>query len=225
MENDMNTKQETKQETANAVAAADTPQPAPALAPEAAVEQLRVMRGQIAEVAPLTPAQRKTLRNHGRTSNPILQASINVIGALDNVAQAVGQPAEEVRQLVDEANRWTAVEDELRAMLNGVAGANLIRRQRIALVAAQAYTIGSQLARDPAHAVLVPHVQEIKRLKSFKRRKKASQAPGTPTSPAPGTSQSPAPVTPQSPASGTQSPSAPAKPVPQDRVTSGKPQP
>jgi len=39
-----------------------------------------------------------------------------------------------VRQLFDEANRWTAVEDELRGMLNGVAGANLIRRQRVALV-------------------------------------------------------------------------------------------
>jgi hypothetical protein len=69
--------------------------------------------------------------------------------------------------LCDEANRWTAVEDELQMMLNGVSGANLIRRQRIALITAQAFTIGSQLARDPANAVLVPHVQEIKRLKSF----------------------------------------------------------
>ena len=90
-----------------------------------------------------------------------------------------------MRQLYDEANRWTAVEDELRAMLSGVAGANLIRRQRIALIAGQAFNIGAQLARDPAHAVLVPHVQEVKRLKSFKRRKKAAPAPGTPPPPAP----------------------------------------
>jgi len=55
------------------------------------------------------------------------------------------------------------------------------------------------LARDPANAVLVPHVQEIKRLKSFSRRKKAAKAPGTPQSPAPGTPSSPAPVT-QAPA-------------------------
>ncbi len=177
----------TNQETTEAVAAADIPQPAPVLSPEAVVEQLRVMRGQIGEVSPLTSAQRKTLRNQTRTTNPVLQASINVIGALDNVAQAVGQPAGDVRQMYDEANRWTAVEDELKAMLNGVAGANLIRRQRIALVAAQAFTIGTQLARDPANAVLVPHVQEIKRLKSFNRRKKAAQAPSTPQSPAPAT--------------------------------------
>jgi hypothetical protein len=99
---------------------------------EAVVEQLRAVLTQIGEVAPLTTAQRRTLRGRIRTSNPILQASINVIGALDNVSQAVGQPADGVRQLYDEANRWTAVEDELRMMLNGVSGANLIRRQRIA---------------------------------------------------------------------------------------------
>jgi hypothetical protein len=79
-------------------------------------------------------------------------------------------------------------------MLSGIAGANLIRRQRIALIASQAFSIGAQLARDPAHAVLVPHVQEIRRLKSFKRRKKAAPAPGTPPSPAP---QPPAPASPQ----------------------------
>jgi hypothetical protein len=179
----------TIQETQNPAAAADLPQPAPptALAPEAVVDQLRAINAQMGDVAPLPAAQRKALRGRLRTPNTILQAQINVIGALDNVAQAVGQPAADVRNLYDESNRWTAVEDELRTMLNGVASANLIRRQRVELLAAQAYSIGAQLARDPAHAVLVPHVQEIKRLKSFSRRKKAAQAPNPPQSPAPGT--------------------------------------
>jgi hypothetical protein len=199
----MSTQEVNTQQTTNAAAAADTPQPAPLLTPEAVVEQLRTMRGQIGEVTPLTPAQRAVVRSQTRTSNPVLQASINVIGALDIVEQAVGQPADEVRQLYDEANRWTAAEDELRSMLNGIAGANLIRRQRVALVAGRAVSIGTQLARDPAHAVLVPHVQEIKRLKSFKRRKKAAQAPATPQSPASGTPQSPAPATPDPKGTGT----------------------
>ena len=177
----------TNQEITNTAAAPDIPAPAPTLEPEAVVAGLRVMRAQIGEVTPLTPEQRIVLRNRARTSNPVLQASINVIGAVDIVSQAVGQPAGQVRQMYDEANRWTAVEDELRTMLSGIAGANLVRRQRIALIAGQAFSIGAQLARDPAFAVLVPHVQEIKRLKSFKRRKKAAQAPGSPTPPAPGT--------------------------------------
>ena len=185
----------TNQESTNAVAAADVPQPAPLLTPEAVVEQLRNMRTLIGEVTPLTREQLKTVRNNARTSNPILQASINVIGALDLVEQAVGQPADEVRQLYEDANRWTAAEDELRMMLRGIAGANLIRRQRVALLAGRAVGIGTQLARDPAHAVLVPHVEEIKRLKSFKRRKKAAPVPDTPQSPGSGTQPSPAPVT------------------------------
>jgi len=174
----------TNQEVAKTAAAADIPQPAPTLTPEAVVEGLRAMRAQIGEVMPLTREQRASLRNRARTSNPVLQASINVIGALDNVSQAVGQPADDVRQLVEEANRWTAAEDELRTMLSGVAGANLVRRQRIALIASQALSIGAQLARDPAHAVLLPHVQEIRRLKSSKGRKKtAPQGPVTPGNP------------------------------------------
>ncbi len=211
---------------------ADTPQPVTTMTPEAVVEALRTMRAEMGgDVTPLTSAQRKTLRDKTRTSNPVLQASINVIGALDNIAQAVGQPASDVRQMCDEANRWTAVEDELRSMLNGIAGANLVRRQRISLVATQASAIGKQLVRDPANAVLVPHVQEIKRLKSFTRRKKAAPAPGTHQSPTSGTTQAPASGTspssgtPQSPVSGTTQSSgtsqAPATPVSQVPGTPG----
>lgn len=169
----------------NPNAAADLPQPASTLDPAAVVEQLRAIRAQIGEVTPLTAAERDLLRRRGKTSNPVLQASINMIGAHEQVSQAVAQPAEGVRRQYDEANRWTAVEDELRTMLQGVAGANLVRRQRIALIATQAYNIGTQLARDPANAVLLPHVEEIKRLKrTTARRKKAGEATQSPQSPA-----------------------------------------
>ena len=142
------------------------------------------MRTQIAEIAPLTPEQRRKLRQQVKLSEPVVQASINVIGASDNVTAAVGQPAEEVRQMVDDSNRWTAVEDELRAMLNGIAGANVVRRQKIRLIAAQAFTIGQQLVRNPEHAALVPHIAEVKRLKGFSRRKRPQQTP-EPPAPAP----------------------------------------
>jgi hypothetical protein len=177
------------------------------MTPEAVVEALRALRPQIGNVTPLTSAQRQALRNHSRTSNSVLQASFNILGALDSITQVIGTAPANVRQMYDEANRWTAVEDELRTMLNGVSSSNLIRRQQISLVATQAATIGEQLARDPANAILVPHVQEIKRLKSSTRRKKAAKAPGTPQSPVSGTTQSSgtsqAPATPVSQVPGT----------------------
>jgi len=165
--------------------------PAPMLDPETVVSQLRAMRSQIVEITPLNAAERETLRRRAKTTNSILQASINVIGAFDKVSQAVAQPADGVRRLYDEANRWTAVEDELRAMLNGIAGANLVRRQRIALVTNQAYRIGTELARDPANAMMLPHVQEIRRLKRLARRKKTADVPQSPPAQAPETPESP----------------------------------
>jgi len=159
--------------------AADTPQPAAPLTPEVIVDQLRGIRNQIAEVTPLDAQQRAFVRHRILASNEVMQASINAIGASPIVSNAVGQ-AEDVRGLHEESNRWTAVEDELRGLLNGIAGANLIRRQRLSVIAAQTFAISKQLVKDPSNAQLVPHVEEIKRLKSFPRRKKATQAPGTP---------------------------------------------
>jgi len=165
------------------------------LTAEGVIAQLRTMRSQIDDVAPLSKEQRKLVQRRLRAQpNTIVEASINVVGVLDNVSQAIGQPLDEVRQLQDDALRWDAVAEEARAFLKGIEGANLNRRQRLALIGMQAYAIGSQLAKDPARAVLLPHVEEIKRLKGVSRRRKPAQAPKTP-SPAPPASPPPAQVT------------------------------
>ncbi len=156
------------------------------LTPEQFVEKFNALVAQIGPVAPLTPEQRRTLKARTRVPQEVVEASINVIGAAESILQVVGIPAADVRQIVDEASRWTAVESVLRTALNGVAGANLVRRQRIALVTGLAYNIGRQLARDPGHAELVPQVQEVKRLRKLSSRKKrAPESPAPAPSPAP----------------------------------------
>lgn len=169
------------------------------LNPDAVIQQLRSMRSQIEEVAPLTKEQRKALKGRLRNQTiPVVNASINVIGVLDNVSQAIGTPLEEVRQVQDEALRWDEVEGEARAFLNSIEGANLIRRQRLALIGRQAYSIGTQLALDPDNAVLVPHVEEVKQLKGATRRKKTKKTPETPhPSPTPSTHPTSSTTTPQ----------------------------
>ncbi|HEX3070344.1 MAG TPA: hypothetical protein VHX14_17385 [Thermoanaerobaculia bacterium] len=157
------------------------------LTAEEVIAQLRTMRSQIEDVAPLSNQQRALVKRRVRVQpKTVVEASINVIGVLDNVSQAIGQPLDEVRQLQDDSLRWNAVADEARSFLKGIEGANLNRSHRLVLIATQAYAIGSQLAKDPAKAVLLPHVEEVKRLKGVSRRKKAKQAPVTPPpSPAP----------------------------------------
>jgi hypothetical protein len=151
------------------------------LSPEAVIGQLRTMRSQIEDIAPLSQQQRRLVKDRLRKQEKtIVEASINVIGVLDNLSQAIGQPLDDVRQLQDDTIRWEAVADEARAFVKGIEGANLNRRQTLALLGMQAYSIGTQLAKDPAKAVLVPHLEEVKRLKAISRRKKTTQAPHTP---------------------------------------------
>jgi hypothetical protein len=157
------------------------------LTPEGVIAELRTLRSRITDVAPLPKAQRRHVQQRLRMlPKPVIDASISVMGVLDLLTEAIGQPLEEVRQLQDDSTRWAAVADEVRAFLKSIESANLMRDQRLAFVATQAYSLGSQLAKDPAKAVLVPHVEEVKRLKALSRRKKATQAaPAPPTSPAP----------------------------------------
>jgi len=182
-----------------AATAADTPQN-PSLTPESIVEQLRAISSQVPEAVPLTPDQRNTVRNHARTAKngEILQTTISMVGTTDVISNAVGHDADGVRQLCDNSNRWAVVEDELRSLLNGVSSANLVRRQQLAAIADTAYGVGLQLVRNPEHAALVPHVLEIKRLRSISRRKKPATTPQTPAPQVPAP-QSPVPNVPVTP--------------------------
>jgi hypothetical protein len=153
----------------------------PGLTADAVIAQLRTMRSQIEDVAPLSKNERIAVKRRIRVQpKVVVEAAINVIGVLDNVSQAIGQPLDDVRQLQDASLRWDAAAEEARAFVRGIEGANLNRRQRLALIATQAYAIGSQLAKDPGKAVLLPHVEEVKRLKGVSRRKKAAKDPQTP---------------------------------------------
>jgi hypothetical protein len=171
-----------------------TPNPVPAsLTPEDVIAQLRTIRSQIDDGAPLSKEESKQVKQRLRIQpKTVVEASINVIGVLANVSQALGQPLDEVRQLQDDSLRWDAVADEARAFLKVIDGANLVRHQRLAQIGMQAYAIGTQLAKDPDKAVLVPHVEEVKRLKGISRRKK-TQAP-QPQTPAPAPVPAPVPV-------------------------------
>ena len=173
--------------------AADTPQPTTKLTPEAVIEQIRAMRSLVDDVTPVDKAERQQLKQRARRqSAPVVEASISVISSSGTVAQAVGQPVEDVLQLQSDVARWAIASAEVRSFFQGIEGANLVRRERLAFIASQAYSFGSQLARNPSNADLVPQVEEIKRLKALTRRKKAAQAP-QPPSPTPAPVPVPAP--------------------------------
>ncbi|HEX3108235.1 MAG TPA: hypothetical protein VHU41_04005 [Thermoanaerobaculia bacterium] len=174
---------------------ADTPQPATNMTPEQMVEQLRAIRSQIGPVTPITPKQRRTLRYLADTPHDVVESTINMMDFSAPVQQVLGQPSSNVRDLQQTTSRWNAVEDEINSLLAAVSGANYVRRHQLALVTAQAYSIGTQLTRDPANAELLPHVREIKKLRALARR--AKPTPHAP-SPAPAAEPQQSPSKPMS---------------------------
>jgi hypothetical protein len=151
------------------------------LTPADVLEQLRTLAASIPEIAPLSPKERRQISRLEKVPVDVVMAQIDMIGVSDRVQSAVGSTSDQAEELIADDNRWTTVEGELQALLNGVHGANLIRRQKIQLLGAQSYGVGVLLSRSDEHAELKPHVERVRRLKRLARgRKSAPQAPETP---------------------------------------------
>src|SRR5213075_1112742 len=146
--------------------------PAPSmLTPEEVVAQLRTMRDRIPDFTQLPTSTSRSLVPVGSLTREFTLKSIHITGASQVVQDFVGTAPEAMLQNTSDDDRWSAVEEELRAMLKGVIAANLARRHRLGSAALLAYGISQQLVRKPEHANLIPHVEELKRLKRLGRRK------------------------------------------------------
>jgi hypothetical protein len=150
--------------------------------PQLLVEQLRALRQQIPEHTQFTAAEARTLQGAALADPDFVNASIGAIGASSVVLSAVGMTPEAMQQAAAEVQQWTVVEDELRAMLKGVAAVNLTRRHLIGRAALQAYGVTRMLVRNPDNAHLLPHFEEMKRLNRFgHRRSKPGETDNEPT--------------------------------------------
>jgi hypothetical protein len=166
------------------------------ITPEELVETLRALRQRIPWYVQLPIADAKSVRAVANLDPQFKLSAINAVGASQLVTQAVGLTADELRQMNDDADRWSAAADELRAMLQGVIAAILTRRHRVGLASLQTYKITGQLVRHEDHADLLPHLHEMKRLNRFgRRRRKASAEPAPQPVPEPQPTTAPPPKT------------------------------
>ncbi len=177
----------------------------PVSVPDTLVAQLRAMRALVPEYTQLPAPQKKALIVVAKGTDPdFVQSAINSMGASNNVEQAIGTTPDALRQDTIDAQSWTVVEEEARAFLNGITAANLVRRYRIGKTALAAYSIATRLVQQqPQHSDLLPHVETMKRLNRFgkKRAKPATPAATASSPPAPTATAAPhvmAPVSPKS---------------------------
>ena len=165
----------------NEVNGATAPDPAgngpstPDLTPDEMVTQLRAMRDRVPQFTQFTASDVRSLVPAANVDRDFLLGSIHITGATPILEQIVGAPEDELRQESADHDAWTAVEEELRGLLKGVAAANLARRHRLGKAALLAYSASQQLVRNPAFANLIPHVEELKRLRRLGPRKPADQ--------------------------------------------------
>jgi len=164
----------------------------PMLTPEEVVEQLRAIRARIPEFVQL-PRTRVTdgMRRKARINVEFARGAFSIVGASDVVQGVVGNSADELHRAEDEKARWSAVESELHAMWSGVATANIVRGDRIAQAALQAYNVSTQLVKQTAYAFLLPHVERMKRLPKYGRRRTKPAAEAQPAPATPGTTPVP----------------------------------
>ncbi|MCU1349253.1 MAG: hypothetical protein JWO56_2283 [Acidobacteria bacterium] len=152
----------------------------PAADPAALIAQIRAMRDAIPEYTQLPVSARQSLHAVAATDPEFIRASINSIAESANVQQAIGRTPEDLRQELMVMQSWTDFEDEVRALLGGVAAANLVRRNRLGEAALAAYSFSQRLVRQKEHANLLPHVQTMKRLNRFGVKKSAKTPVPTP---------------------------------------------
>lgn len=158
----------------------------PMLDPEQVVDQLRGLQARIPEyVQPLNDRRQRQARRRANVNIDFTREAISAIDTSETVQHVVGNTPAEFHAAEDEVGRWAMVESELRAMLRGVAAANIVRRERLGLASLQVFNVSRELVRREDHAALRPHVEAMSRIRKYSPRRKAPAAkPADPAAPA-----------------------------------------
>lgn len=125
----------------------------------------------------LTNKEIITLRKAATLDPEWVTKAISALGASPTAQSIVGATDEELLVELRDATEWALVEGKLRALLRGVAAANLIRRHRIGQKALRTYAITRLLVRDREHAALIPFVETLREMNKLGKRKKKPAAP------------------------------------------------
>src|SRR5947199_4532261 len=115
--------------------------------PEELVAELRRLRARIPHYGQLTTQERRSMMRVAYLDPEFVDSGINAFGAYPLAKEVAGWTADELRDEYGASGRWTAVEDELTAMLQGVTAANLRRRFHIGTAVLKIYVILKRLVK------------------------------------------------------------------------------
>lgn len=141
----------------------DDPEVTP-IDPAELVQELRRLRARIPKFQQLTVRQTRSMTRVAHLNAEFVEAGLITGDSDPYLPQVIGASIEDLWQQRNEAQRWTAVEDELVSMLRGVSAANLKRRHTVGDAVLRIYAIVRDLVRQKEFQHLLPHLAEMKRV-------------------------------------------------------------
>ena len=156
-------------------------EPSQALAvPETLAEGLRYLQQRIPGFAHLSTQEK---RSRGRAANldpEFIEAGLHAATVWRETKHFVGRSGEALREEQEDIRRWDQVVVELRAITNGIEGANTKRKHELGNAILTIYAILGRLLKHPVHYEYVrPYYDDMKRAflrtQAFRRKKKPQE--------------------------------------------------
>jgi len=157
------------------------------------VDEIRAMREKIPNfVIPSSKDERKRLAVAASVPPQFVEQVAMTIKNSDKLVAAGAADSDRIRDLMNYADAYDAVADELEAMAGFVRHSVVVAKNAAGSYALTTYALAQRLAKRPETADLAPHVANMRSALGKKGRKAKAQPAPTPETP------DHAPVTPPS---------------------------
>jgi hypothetical protein len=159
------------------------------------VDEIRAMREKIPNfVIPSSKGERQRLTTAASVPPQFVEQVAMTIKNSEKLVAAGAADADRIRDLMNYAEAYDSVADELEAMAGFVRHSVTVAKNTAGSYALTTYALAQRLAKRPETAELAPSVAKMKSALGKKGRKAKVQPAPAPGTPAP----APAPVTPPS---------------------------
>jgi len=175
------------------------PQPSYLVTAQERVDEIRAMREKIPNfVIPSSKGESQRLASAASVPPQFVEQVAMAIKNSSKLVAAGAADSDRIRDLMNFAEAYDSVADELEAMAGFVRHSVTVAKNTAGSYALTTYALAQRLAKRPETADLAPHVENM-RISLGKKSRKAKAQPAPAPAPAPGTpAPAPAPVTPPS---------------------------
>lgn len=154
--------------------------------PQTLIEGLRHLQKRIPEFIQLSVPQRRSMSRAANLDPELIETGLQAASAWHHTKNLIRRSADELRQEEEATRLWDEVEREMAVLTQGIASANLKRKNRFGSAILFLYRALGDFIRyeDPEHAYMRPYYDAMRRaslrMRYGKTRKAKKEEPETP---------------------------------------------